>query len=231
MSLALVEAEQPVDVSYYDQRYFYFDGKFLRPVSGFVRTLMRDHLETFLTEEFRDKITLSWVAHAYKSGNPSVQEFAFKEYALQQICRSPSRFIEDLGSTKKCNLVWLDGDCPFELNTRGLTMFRPKRYNVQYVDAVLRYVVPPRAGGGIRLYAIQASLQTPRKQRYSLKYFSALGMNTAPSDKYLRRKEVVTRYLLWLRDRQKIGRISFPAIDTESVEFQQVYKHVPLGSG
>ena len=52
MAYALMEAPQSIDERVYDHRYFYYDGSVLRPVNGLVRAVMRDYLDSEMSEDF-----------------------------------------------------------------------------------------------------------------------------------------------------------------------------------
>jgi hypothetical protein len=151
-----------------------------------------------------------------------VKGFAFEEYSLLQILRYPSQYLNGVPAGTVCNLVRFRGDHPTEdkLNSEGLTLFWPNKFNLAYVDAVVRYVhSSPQSKGGkskaprqevkVDITGVQVTIRALLEHRDSLLFFAAgeeaSGNNTAGSHftRYLKASEQgemgsVSKRLAWV---------------------------------
>ena len=234
----------------FDHRYFYRDSSgVLRAVSGLVRRAMRTYLEIVYDDDYYVFLTSKWILSVLETNNPIVKDFAFELYALQQIAKYPSKFIDvPLAS---CDIVRFSGDTPLRmtLNRKGLTIFIPLKYNRKYVDAVLRYVHPSchksrkRKKSNqnedeqvkVEIYAVQITLQSFQSRKESLDFFKKGGDYAS----YEFDDEQVDRCMLWVSAQLPgIDPAQLPGIDpaipepeadlSKRVPFQQNFKLIEL---
>ena len=240
MAHAIVDTRSNVlSVTLLDHRYFYSDSAgVLRSVCGLVRRAMRKILEQTHKDDFYAILTPEWMMSALQTGNAIVRGFAFEVYAIRRIVEHPSIFI-NVASTP-CNVVRfsLDSPPPSELNTEGLTMFIPVKFNHRYVDAVLRYVRPlsalpkKRKKGNqnvverrtVEIYAVQITLQSFQSHKKSLDFFKKGG----DCARYELKGELVERCMLWVSAQLPGINAAIPVADADHSKSEPFSQHVNL---
>ena len=227
-----------LSVTLLDHRYFYHDsGGVLRSVCGLVRRAMRIILEETHRDEFYALLTPEWMMSALQTGNAVVRGFAFEVYAILRIVEHPSIFINV--TSIPCNVVRFEYDTPAssQLNTEGLIMFIPMKFNHRYVDAVLRYVRPcalpkKRKKGNqnvaerraVEIYAVQITLQSFQSHKKSLDFFKKGG----DCARYELKGELVERCMLWVSAQLPGINAAIPVADADHSKSEPFSQHVNL---
>lgn len=102
-------------------------------------------------------------------GNPVSQGFAYEEFALASLYKDPASFTN--GKIKSIDhIVRFDGTSSVDLRPHGTTLYWPRKWNLQYVDGVIR----TRTADKLLLVAIQVTVQPLAKHKDSLSFFSVL---------------------------------------------------------
>jgi hypothetical protein len=217
----------------YDHRYFYRVKKFVKPISGFVRTIFDDILKKVCIDSVMNNLIIEhkWYQHVAKTGNPSERGFALEAFFIA--CFDDASFVgsllnelppavTELVKQGKVRIVRFEQNFPVrcELNANALTLFVPFKWNLRAVDAVLRVVV----GNTTYIFAMQVTMQTPVEHRSSIDFYirpykaddvhHGVGIcdfsryeTEAESENTTDPEKTVEHHLFWilLHDRNKIG--------------------------
>lgn len=177
----------------YDCRFFYLDRNVLRPLCGFVAHYTSHILLSMRAELFWRSLTPAWVVGALRSDNPSVRGFAFELYVL---ARMRGLLINTLllYPNDSFNIVFFEGNFPLQSElpvTPGVVMFWPRKWNLRYVDCVVRVVatfpqpepLPRLPAVGRRKSARKAAVQTTTPKQAASDSMKAVSRQSGRSAK------------------------------------------------
>jgi hypothetical protein len=194
MSAAIIGNKTPFSgLALYDRRFFFRDkDHVVKPIAGCISKMIVsiigeiDYRHRRLI--FQNNFNAKWVLSAFDGGNPSVKRFAFEHYCIRQL-------LQELGGYNKVKIVRFHGDFPDEQdihdNELGTTVYWPYKWNLRFVDLVIRNVknIPvsgatrSRSKGAkkqalsssskeVKIEAVQITFQTPQAHQDSLKFYT-----------------------------------------------------------
>ncbi len=207
----------------YDYRYFFEQDRRIIPVSGLVRKLEANHLAMTKLQHFHNELTPDWVIAGLKCNNKSVQGFAFEQFCLSMIYRSPSFLIPSV--KLPCSISYFEDPSQLVLKQSECTLFWPKNYWYPKVDAVLRYANP--AAKSTKIIAIQVTLQDPNNHQQTLEFFHASYPKNASL--FAMDDEVVEYSLVWILHKQYGKPLRRYKRKDGDISFTQTVKHVING--
>ena len=136
----------------YDHRFFHYDKGHLRCFCGFAEDALRHMLynkrKELYVEQLKDLCT---DANNLYAMNPSVRGFAFEELVLAMLSINYHLLLREQfegieGSHPDIDVTVFNGDY-----REGIKLYRPNKWNLRYVDAVVRAYIPRK---GVLCYAL-----------------------------------------------------------------------------
>lgn len=139
--------------NHYDHQFFYNQGKTVVPINGIVSRFMIQILSVLNRRMFAQSVNSAWVDTTLRSdANKSVKGFAFEAYVIAQLILNPGSYFPELKTLEteeqkeSFQIIYFDSDFPQELALRNhqelgsCTFYIPRKFNLRYVDLVIRYV-------------------------------------------------------------------------------------------
>lgn len=178
---------------HFDHRFFYRIADRLvlvLPISQYVSKVMSHILIDLKRTEYYAKLIPKWLTDVMDSelSNEVMKGFAYEQFYIAQILLgNVAQRHAILGVEIKVEPVenTFNGDYPTlsALNTakNTATLFRPRKYNLRYVDCVVRHV---DSTGAVTIIAIQITLQTPVDHQNSLEFYSTAHDEMADCRRY-----------------------------------------------